>query len=117
MQHPLLQDGAYATWQTMLERKVVPNEVTQFVLALAFGNNPQLASALVTEAQKLQASSWPPWQSTTSSYLGLFNVMLFNDVIEFINSIVMCSSALDGQLYNVYRVLLLHSCIDHCSPP
>lgn len=47
-------DGAYATWQKMLALKVVPNVVTQRVLALAFGGNPQMASALVAEAQKLQ---------------------------------------------------------------
>lgn len=53
----MLQDGAYATWQKMLKHKVVPNAVTQRVLAMAFGGNPQMASALVAEAQKLQASS------------------------------------------------------------
>ncbi|KAL3153853.1 hypothetical protein ABBQ32_013426 [Trebouxia sp. C0010 RCD-2024] len=47
-------DGAYATWQKMLKHKVVPNAVTQRVLAMAFGGNPQMASALVAEAQKLQ---------------------------------------------------------------
>lgn len=60
MQHPMLQDGAYATWQKMLALKVVPNVVTQRVLALAFGGNPQMASALVAEAQKLQARSLGP---------------------------------------------------------
>lgn len=51
------QDGAYATWQKMLALKIVPNVITQRALASAFGGNPQMASALVKEAQQLQASS------------------------------------------------------------
>lgn len=48
------QDGAYATWQKMVALKVVPDEISQRALALAFGGNPQMASALVKEAQQLQ---------------------------------------------------------------
>lgn len=53
----MLQDGAYATWQKMVALKIVPNVITQRALALAFGGNPQMASALVKEAQQLQAGS------------------------------------------------------------
>ena len=52
-----LQDGAYATWQKMVALKIVPNVITQRALASAFSNNPQMAAALVKEAQQLQASS------------------------------------------------------------
>lgn len=50
----MLQDGAYATWQKMVALKVVPDVISQRALALAFGGNPQMASALVREAQQLQ---------------------------------------------------------------
>ena len=91
MQHPMLQDGAYATWQKMLERKVVPNVVTQRVLALAFGGNPLMASALVAEAQKLQARSQPSLP-------------------------LMVSFALDWQPHElVMRVFSLHLCVETCA--
>ena len=41
----------------MVALKVVPDVITQRALASAFGGNPQMASALVKEAQQLQASS------------------------------------------------------------
>ena len=52
-----IQDGTYAVWEQMQRAKVVPNHMTQRMLAGAFGNNTQLATALVLEAYALQASS------------------------------------------------------------
>lgn len=50
----LLQDKAYGVWQRMIKSGIVPNEVTQRILASCFGNNVQMASALVKEAQQLR---------------------------------------------------------------
>ena len=55
-----MQDGAYAVWQKMVALKVVPNAITQRVLATAFGGNPHMAASIVQEAQKLQASCKAP---------------------------------------------------------
>ncbi len=49
-----LQDGAYAVWQRMLKLGVVPDEVTQRLLASCFGGNLLMASAIVKEARQLQ---------------------------------------------------------------
>lgn len=53
----LLQDKAYGVWQRMIKSGIIPNEVTQRILASCFGNNVQMASALVKEAQQLRTAA------------------------------------------------------------
>lgn len=52
----VMQDGTYAVWQRMVKANVGSDEITQRLLAVAFGNNPQMANALVHEAKCIQAS-------------------------------------------------------------
>lgn len=62
-----MQDGCFAVWQRMVAADIGSDEITQRLLAMAFGSNPQLANALVHEAKLMQASPEPGCKVTDSA--------------------------------------------------
>ena len=69
-----VQDGVYVVWEHMQRAKVVPDQITQRLLASSFGNNPQL------EAKALQASC-DSCLLTCAAALYLFLVKLITQCI------------------------------------
>eukprot|EP00892_Ulva_mutabilis_P001450 jgi/Ulvmu1/11305/UM074_0020.1 len=48
-------DGAYATWQEMMRRRIPPTEVTERELAEAFSSSPAFAADLVQQCKSFRA--------------------------------------------------------------